>query len=136
MAVSHVIHCDRCPSEAGRVTLYARGETSSSRRDGVVDQVMSQVANTSAGQPRLEVLSPLGNVTVFEFDADAALAAVGADDVRSLYGLDPEYVPFWCPVCDASYCAEHWITWILFDDGFFDEKRGRCPAGHERRLMD
>ena len=93
MAISHVFHCDRCPTEAGRVTLYGRGEMIPSRGAGEVDQVTTQVANTSAGQPRLEALSPVGNVTVFEFDAGAALAAVGAGEVRSLYGLDPEFPP-------------------------------------------
>lgn len=136
MAVSHVFPCDRCSNEAGRVTLYARGETIPSLGGGKVDEVMTQVANTGAGHPRLEVLSPLGNMTVFEFDADAALAAIGAGDVRSLYELDLEFVPFWCPKCDASYCAQHWTTWVLFDEGFFDEKRGECPMGHERKLMD
>lgn len=38
---------------------------------------------------------------------------------RSLHALDLETVPFWCPRCDASYCAQHWTTWDLFDDGFF-----------------
>jgi len=136
MAVSHVFRCDRCPKEAGRVTLYAPGETVTGRDYGLTDQVVTMGANTSAGRPRLEILTPLGNVTVFEFDADSVLAAVGAGDAQPLYEIDLEYAPFWCPKCDASYCARHWVTWSLFDDGFFDETRGRCPAGHERRLVD
>ena len=92
--------------------------------------------NSSAEKPRLQVLSDVGDITVFEFDVAATLAALGAGDAEALHALDLEYVPFWCPRCNASYCDRHWVTWDLFADGFFDEKRGRCPAGHERRLFD
>jgi hypothetical protein len=71
-----------------------------------------------------------------EFDLDAALAAIAAGDAKALYAIDLELVPFWCPRCHRSYCARHWQTWDLFDSGLFDEKRGRCPKGHERKLLD
>lgn len=136
MAICHVFRCDRCRAEAGRVTLYARGEAIPGRTRDEVDTAMSGVDNTDAEQPRLQVLSQVGDVTFFEFDVAAALAALGAGDARALHALDLEFVPFWCPRCDTAYCGQHWITWDLFDDGFFDEKRGRCPAGHVRKLLD
>lgn len=60
-------------------------------------------------------------------------------DVRKLYRLDLEYVPFYCPECAAAYCSECWRTFNVFDDempGWFEETRGTCPFGHERMLMD
>jgi len=97
---------------------------------------MSHSDNSSPEKPRLQVLSDLGDITMFECDVAATLAALGAGNARALHALDSEFVPFWCPRCGASFCGQHWVTWDLFDDGFFDEKRGRCPAGHERRLFD
>lgn len=139
MSVSHVFSCDRCHGEAGRVTLFGRGEVIPRATGGSlaeVGAVMSKLENTDAERPRLQVLSGVGDLTMFEFDLDATLSALGAADARSLHALDLETVPFWCPRCDASYCAQHWTTWDLFDDGFFDEKRGTCPSGHERRIID
>jgi len=62
--------------------------------------------------------------------------AVGANDARALFELDREFAPFWCPDCGAAYCAEHYVHWDVYDDGFFDSIRGVCPLGHERMLMD
>jgi hypothetical protein len=53
--------------------------------------------------------------------------------------LDSEIVPFYCRECAASYCEAHWTTWSIFDEdwpSWFDELRGRCPGGHERRIYD
>lgn len=136
MAVSHVFSCDRCRAEAGRVTLFARGEVIPAGTRDPKDEVMSHANNSEADRVRLQVLSGVGNVTMFRFDVSATLAALGGGDARALHALDIEFVPFWCPPCDASYCGQHWVTWDLFDDGFFDEKRGKCPAGHERRILD
>jgi hypothetical protein len=66
-------------------------------------------------------------------------AALAAGDVGGVFALDPEYTPFYCPACDASYCAGHWDRWDVFDDevpGWHDSIRGRCPYGHERILED
>jgi hypothetical protein len=66
-------------------------------------------------------------------------AAIEAGDVAGLLRIDEEFVPFYCRPCEASYCEEHWNTWLEFDPddpGWLDEMRGRCPAGHERRIHD
>ena len=70
---------------------------------------------------------------------DAVRAALIAGDVQSLLRLDDEIVPFYCRECGASYCEAHWTTWSEFDPdwpSWFDELRGRCPKGHERRIYD
>ena len=136
MAVGHVFPCHRCGAEAGRLIVYAPGEAVPSRSDDQVGQLMTQFDNDSAGQALLSMVSGLGDVSFAEFDLDATLVAIAAGDAKALYAMDLEFVPFWCPRCRASYCGQHWEKWDLFDDGFFDEKRGRCPKGHERKLMD
>ena len=71
--------------------------------------------------------------------SDAVRAAMLAADVSELHRLDDELVPFYCPACAASYCEAHWDAWSVFDEdwpGWFDELRGRCPVGHERRIYD
>ena len=136
MSVGHVFICHRCRTEAGRLTVYARGEAVPARGGDEVGQLVAQFDKDAAVRARLSMISGLGDVTFAGFDLDAALAAIATGDAKALYVIDPEYVPFWCPRCDHSYCARHWVTWDLFDDGFFDEMRGRCPKGHERKLLD
>lgn len=136
MAVGHVFTCHQCGDEAGRLIVCAPGEAVPGRGGDEVGQLMSQLDNDPAGRARLAMVSGLGDVTFSEFDLHATLAALAAGDAKALYAIDLEFVPFWCPLCHRSYCAQHWVTWDLFDDGFFDEKRGRCPKGHERKLID
>jgi len=58
-------------------------------------------------------------------------------DAHAVYELDHEYMPFYCPACDACYCLDHWDRWDVFDeDGWHDSIRGRCPRNHERMLED
>ena len=65
--------------------------------------------------------------------------AIAAADPARLMRIDRELVPLYCPDCPAVYCADHWTKWDVYADDFpvwFEEKRGRCPKGHERMLMD
>jgi hypothetical protein len=74
-----------------------------------------------------------------EGGVDAVRAAMLAGDPEALRRLDPEIVPFYCRECAASYCEAHWTTWSVFDTdwpSWFDELRGICPNGHERRIYD
>ena len=71
--------------------------------------------------------------------SEAVRAAMLAPAVPALHRLDDELVPFYCPECATSYCEAHWETWSVFDaddPAWFDELRGRCPVGHERRIYD
>ena len=62
------------------------------------------------------------------------------DDPAALLAIDLELVPFWCPECAATYCADHWQREMVFEHdplpAWLDEIRGRCPHGHERMLED
>lgn len=65
--------------------------------------------------------------------------AIAAADPAGLMRIDRELAPLYCPDCPAVYCADHWTKWDVFADdfpGWFEEKRGRCPQGHERMLLD
>lgn len=72
-------------------------------------------------------------------DVTAIAGALAERDIIALWELNPEYVPMWCPRCQAVYCADEWTLWPVYADdmpGWFEELRGRCPAGHERRIYD
>ena len=62
------------------------------------------------------------------------------DDPAELYALDFELAPFWCPDCSATYCGDHWRSWMEFEHdplpAWLDSIRGTCPHGHERMLED
>jgi hypothetical protein len=63
-------------------------------------------------------------------------AAVRDSDVTALYAIDQELANFWCPSCRAAYCHDHWVVEVPYDGPFFDDAIGRCPANHERRLVE
>ncbi|TSD94453.1 hypothetical protein FOS14_20775 [Skermania sp. ID1734] len=63
--------------------------------------------------------------------------ALGDRDSATVFALDPELAPWFCPMCRQDYCAAHWERWDVFDgdsDRSHDSIRGRCPQGHERML--
>ena len=66
-------------------------------------------------------------------------AALAARDIPTVFALEPELTPFWCPACGVSYCSEHWDWWDVWDEELAtwrDSVRGSCPQGHERMLED
>lgn len=66
-------------------------------------------------------------------------SAILSGDPKAVYDYDLEFVPCYCPTCDAVYCKDHWHHWVKFDEvepWWFDSFRGRCPNGHERMLQD
>lgn len=136
MPLVQTFECRLCGAEAGRVELYAAGEPGLPRdHDPFGLDAMS--LSRDMDRPRLASFSGFASVIgPLASDLDRVRDAVRAAAAREIYQVDPELVPFWCPTCAAPYCAAHWSAWDLFDEGFFDEKRGRCPKGHERRLFD
>ena len=133
MSVGHTFACDECGAEAGRVTVYAAGEVIPVGPDAGVQR---EIDNAMIQNARLVAETDDIGVTFLDFGNAAALAALGAGDAEALYAAEREFAPFWCPRCRASYCSQHWVVWDVYDDGFFEEKRGRCLKGHERMLID
>jgi len=93
-----------------------------------------------ADSVRLSIDGPVKTTHTFlpamNVDLSAVDAAVRARDVRALYAMDIEYVPFWCPSCSKNYCRSCWKVWVEYDESFYDCTRGRCPIGHERKMDD
>ncbi len=111
--------CARCGAEAGRVQLL-----------GPVAEP-SVVRHSFTGRLTFPI-----DPAAFESVRTALLAV----DVAALYAFNLELASFYCPVCKACYCGDHWLRWDVFEDdeGFFwhDSIWGRCPIGHERMLED
>jgi hypothetical protein len=49
----------------------------------------------------------------------------------SFQGIDA-----YCPQCDRIYCARHYDTDVIWDEGFYDCTYGICPQGHRRMIDD
>ena len=64
------------------------------------------------------------------------VSGVDAIDPLVLRRIDWELAAFCCVSCERNYCPQCWTTWAVFDEGFFDCMRGRCPRGHEQMLSD
>ena len=110
--------CSLCGKEAGVIRFHREAGRTEVRREswpGVLIQ-------------------PVGGAMLAELEA-----ALAARDVPAIFALEQELTPFWCPMCSASYCSDHWDWWDVWDDewaGWRDSVRGRCPQGHERMLED
>lgn len=110
--------CRVCGAQAGAIQLHGPAVRAEVRRESFTGTLHQPVTAEAFGRLR---------------------AALAAGDAGGIFELDPEYAPFYCPACDASYCAEHWDRWDVFDEeipGWHDSIRGRCSYGHERMLED
>ena len=79
------------------------------------------------------------SVTIDKLDAVQGLIEEGKVDPAAIRELDWtfwELTPFYCPDCGLNYCPRDWETYVLFDEGFYDCTKGRCPEGHEHMLDD
>ena len=132
--------CSRCRQLAARVSLVDAGEAT---------PAPELTTATPSGEALMATWLRLvidgvgfGGSTGGEVVTDrreAIIDALRSGDPERLYAVDPEAAPFWCPSCHAAYGGECWTQWDVFDDewtSWFDERRGRCPEGHERTLID
>jgi len=116
----HVYHCSRDGNVAGTIRLH----------DGDRDDEMKLVIDSFVCEQVCHIPSSV---------AERVRELLRQGDIQSLYRIDAEYAPFYCPRCDAVYCGACWRQSVVFADdypGWFEESRGECPAGHERRLID
>ena len=124
--------CSRCGREAAHLTLFPRGS---------VDSVTPGPDLFAGWGPRLVIEAGVMSITIGSSEVDAAVlgGVIGAEDIRALHALNREYAPVWCPECEQIFCADEWRTWDIYAEdfpGFFEEKRGVCPNGHERWIFD
>jgi predicted RNA-binding Zn-ribbon protein involved in translation (DUF1610 family) len=139
MTVSATFLCGACGKVASTVTLVSPGLPDPRLTPGPPDVPQGVGTPTSSILPVTAQLSvdggPISRTHRFVPAEDAAIA-LETGDAAALFAIDPEYAPFWCPTCGASYCREHFTAWVVYDDGFFDCFQGVCPNGHERELED
>ena len=58
-------------------------------------------------------------------------------DLVELHRLDGDAFGFICRKCGRAYCIDCWRNvHDIFDEGFHEEIRGQCPAGHEQMIQD
>lgn len=108
---SFVASCSRTGERAGALDLRPQG---------------------SSGWLSLSGFRPTGNVgrRVEGPQLSAAREALAVGDLRALFRLDPEIVPFYCPACDASFAASQW----KLEQRSATSVAGTCPSGHRRSL--
>ena len=70
------------------------------------------------------------------FQAVRGILASEAPNPVALRQIDWELAPFHCPECGQNYCRADWHPTVVFDEGFYDCTRGRCPNGHEHMIDD
>jgi hypothetical protein len=128
--------CGACGQRAATVTLVPQGEPD----PRLTPEPAGAPPGISMGLARYTSVSIDGGPVSFTVGVmtmpDAVVGALASGDAGRLYAIDSEFAPFWCPACHSSYCRDHWRTTELYDDGFFDCIKGRCPNGHERTLVD
>jgi hypothetical protein len=111
-------HCNLCGKEAGHIQLLGNASNAEVRRSSFTSEMTAAV--------------PTQNL-------EKVQCAISEHDAAALFALDLEFVPFYCPQCNANYCGDHWDHWLVFDDdmpSWLDSIRGICPQGHERMLED
>jgi hypothetical protein len=133
-AISWTFSCAACGKWAMRVLATARDDPLARETDVVLRSAGWVTAETGIGKIGTAFSELIGGTV----DRPSVLDSIGAGDAAALHAVDREMVPLWCRDCAAVYCADHWETRAIYepDSGFFDEMRGRCPNGHERRLWD
>jgi len=131
--------CAACRGQAATLWLVLPGEADPAQAaialggppvmDGLVASAMPGACRLIIhGGPAPMVVAP-----VPRYEVTGALLAA---DAASLFSVDPELAPFWCPACAASYCAAHYLAETLYDEGFMDGIRATCPRGHTRLVQD
>lgn len=74
---------------------------------------------------------------VDEREGESLQDAIGSKDLRWIYTLDTDYVPFYCAECDLAYCSSCWGRRPAIEQEADDENPllGTCPEGHQRRFL-
>lgn len=130
--------CGACGAVASTVTLVAPGEpdprmTPEADAPPGLDTLFSSVLPDSA---MLSIDGGPASLSMGAASTAEMVLAVESGDPAALYAIWYEYAPFWCPRCGLSYCDEHYRSYPVFDEGFFDYIQGICPRGHQRKLED
>lgn len=117
--------CKECGEECAYVELYDTNVLSSSLQ-----------AWQGEGTCFIEFVGEVSFVVEPE-EFKRLLVAYQRNDLNQVHEVFDLYAPFYCDVCEESYCLSHWEPRVVhFDDGFYDYETGTCPQGHTRVLND
>jgi hypothetical protein len=97
-----------------------------------------------SGRLALEVTEFIGVCEFYEIAQKAVdrelfnkIVMLVRTDLMELHRLDHDAFGFVCRKCGCAYCIECWQSvYNVFDEGFLEEIRGRCPEGHEQMIQD
>jgi hypothetical protein len=131
--------CGACGKVAATVTLVPPGQPDprpKPKPPAVPPGTGKVVSEVFPSYARLAIDGGPVSLTRGPVSMERVTIALRAGSAAALFEIEQEYAPFWCPKCRASYCREHYRSWPVFDDCFFDCLRGVCPKGHERILED
>lgn len=116
---------DGCPRAAAIVEVSRRGKLYVNDDQDIIYRVFPDAQGTI----RITGFLPYTNFSSQVTDLAATSQAARTIDAAALHALDQTWVPFYCPQCGRSFCAEHWELTPTFDWGF-DHYSGTCPVGH------
>lgn len=116
---------DGCPRVAAIVEVSRRGRLYVDDEQDIIYRVFPDAQGTI----RITGFLPYTNFSSQVNDLAATIQAVRTIDAAALHALDQTWVPFYCPECGRSFCAEHWELTPKFNWGF-DHYSGTCPVGH------
>lgn len=88
---------------------------------------------------RLERTEFIGNVTKFGPYPQLVdlFESIQRGDYDLARQLDPDFVAFYCRICDRVYCDTCWqVGPPEFDEGFYDCTWGTCPNTHVQIVDD
>lgn len=135
--------CDRCGSVACKVTLLPPFATDPQASPPGTPGSIPDGALLGREDVRLSIDGPVKLTHSLLPGAGVGVAAIDAAlraaDVNALYSINAEYAPFLCPGCGKSYCKDCWEVSVTYADdypGWYEDTRGRCPAGHVRVMDD
>lgn len=118
-----VFHCKICNNTCGTIELYNIPQKNDTRES--LYFMMDIKGFTQQANFRLKAS---------EFDN--LIKQYSENQLQSIYLIDKEFIPFYCPECNENYCKDHWNRWTTFDEGYYDAEFGICPNGHKRKLFD
>ena len=109
MTTSATFPCAACGNVAATVILVEPGQPDprlTPEPPGVPPGVGSILSSALPDQAYLSIDGGPVPVTHGFIPVEKCAAAVDAGDAAALFAINPEYAPFWCPRCSASYCGD------------------------------
>jgi hypothetical protein len=114
-----------CPRTAAIVEVNRRGQLYVSDEQNIIYRVFP----TAQGTIRITGFLPYTSFSRQVANLAATIHATRTIDAAALHALDHTWVPFYCPRCERSFCAQHWRLKPTFSWAF-DHYSGTCPVGH------